>query len=247
MVTTSGITAVKASSPTVWIASPPSSSVLGPWMPLPKRRRRRSRRTSIPSPITTVKNRRRQKCLRTLTAFARSWPLLIAIEREERSWRRRWRKSRRRERPCIRWRKKRWSKCNTWVEKWCLAFPWWREKFSNRRKKFVNLFTLVRVYCQLVDLFVRYYIIFCSMTDPTSIRIIGLVGGICSRNCSCLLRSWLLGGKSTVSQILKSKGCYCIDCDKLGHKIYISFKQHHYRLVFPLLPRTQFNRIWKGN
>ncbi|KAK8827516.1 hypothetical protein WA538_003475 [Blastocystis sp. DL] len=38
-------------------------------------------------------------------------------------------------------------------------------------------------------------------------RIIGLVGGICS-------------GKSTVSAILKDCGCFCLDCDKLGHRVY---------------------------
>ncbi|KAK8819819.1 hypothetical protein WA556_002804 [Blastocystis sp. ATCC 50177/Nand II] len=38
-------------------------------------------------------------------------------------------------------------------------------------------------------------------------RVIGLVGGICS-------------GKSTVSSILKEKGCHCIDCDKIGHRVY---------------------------
>ena len=50
-------------------------------------------------------------------------------------------------------------------------------------------------------------------------RIIGLVGGICSAKYGRRLR---LGGKSTILSILRSKGCYCIDCDKLGHKVYIS-------------------------
>ena len=30
------------------------------------------------------------------------------------------------------------------------------------------------------------------------------------------------GGKSTVSAILKDCGCFCLDCDKLGHRVYIS-------------------------
>ena len=52
-------------------------------------------------------------------------------------------------------------------------------------------------------------------------KVIGLVGGICSKKCKS---NWHEGGKSTVSSILQENNCYCIDCDKLGHKVYISWK-----------------------
>ena len=45
-----------------------------------------------------------------------------------------------------------------------------------------------------------------------------------------------VGGKSTVSSILKEKGCHCIDCDKIGHRVYIS--ETHSSLRIPSLTHT---------
>ena len=87
----------------------------------------------------------------------------------------------------------------------------------------------------MVDLFVilkerRIDFLFCKQMEETKKRrVIGLVGGICSM-------FWFgfcnVGGKSTVSRILKEKGCYCIDCDKLGHKVYISFISTRVVVIF---------------
>lgn len=45
-----------------------------------------------------------------------------------------------------------------------------------------------------------------------------------------------VGGKSTVSSILKEKGCHCIDCDKIGHRVYIS--ETRFSLCIPSLTHT---------
>ena len=59
----------------------------------------------------------------------------------------------------------------------------------------------------------------------------------------CKINYGCLAGKSTASNYLRSQGYTVVDCDKLGHKVYISFVVYKRWIGFLYWLRAQYKRL----